>query len=123
MADNYITTVTDRGDISISEDVIAGLVGAAITEVDGVAGVSNTVGSDILDLIGKRTLSKGVKVSKEDETVIVDVLIMVNYGCVVTEVAKNVQAAVSNALEAMSGITPVVNVHVSGVSFRTPADK
>ena len=123
MADNYITTVTDRGDISISEDVIAGLVGAAITEVNGVAGVSNTVGSDILDLIGKRTLSKGVKVSKVDETVMVDVLIMVNYGCVVTEVAKNVQAAVSNALEAMSGITPVVNVHVSGVSFRTQTDK
>lgn len=122
MADNYITTVTDKGDISISEDVIAGLVGAAITEVDGVAGVSNTVGSDILDLIGKRTLSKGVKVSSEDDTVTVDVLIMVNYGCVVTEVAKNVQAAVSNALEAMSGITPVVNVHVSGVSFRTPAE-
>lgn len=123
MADNYITTVTDSGDISISEDVIAGLVGAAITEVNGVAGVSNTVGNDILDLIGKRTLSKGVKVSKVDETVTVDVLVMVNYGCVVTEVAKNVQAAVSNALEAMSGITPVVNVHVSGVSFRAPADK
>lgn len=123
MPDNYITTVTDKGDISISEDVIAGLVGAAITEVEGVAGVSNTVGSDILDLIGKKTLSKGVKVSKVDENVIIDVLVMVNYGCVVTEVAKNVQAAVSNALEAMSGITPVVNVHVSGVSFRTQSDK
>ncbi|NCC68301.1 MAG: Asp23/Gls24 family envelope stress response protein [Clostridia bacterium] len=123
MADNYITTVTEKGDISISEDVIAGLVGAALTEVDGVAGVANTVGSDILDLIGKRTLARGVKVSKTDDVVTVDVLIMVNFGCVVTEVAKNVQTAVSNALEAMSGISPVVNVHVSGVSFKPQPEK
>lgn len=122
MADNYITTVTEKGDINISEDVIAALVCAAISEVDGVAGVSNTVGSDILDLIGKRTLSKGVKVSKTDDVVTVDVLIMVNYGCVVTKVAENVQTAIANALEAMSGINAVVNVHVSGVSFRSTAD-
>lgn len=123
MADNYITIGTDKGDISISEDVIAGLVGAAVSEVEGVAGVANTVGSEILDLIGKRTLSKGVKVSKTDDTVTVDVLIMVNYGCVVTKVAENVQTAVANTLEAMSGIRAVVNVHVSGVSFRSSAEE
>lgn len=122
MADNYISTVTEKGDINISEDVIAGLVCAAVSEVEGVAGVSNTVGSDILDLIGKRTLAKGVKVSKVDDSIVVDVLIMVNYGCVVTKVAENVQTAVANALESMSGISAVVNVHVSGVSFRNTAE-
>lgn len=123
MADNYITTVTEKGDISISEDVIAGLVGAALSEVEGVVGVANTVGSDIMDLIGKRTLTKGVKVSNTEEGVVVDVLIMVNYGCVVTKVAESVQNAVSGALADMSGITPKVNVHVSGVSFKAQPEK
>lgn len=117
MADSYITTVTEKGNINISEDVIAVMVGAAITEVEGVDGVSNTVGNDILELIGKRTLAKGVKVTLENERIIIDVLIMVCFGCVVTEVACNVQKAVVNALEAMTGLSPTVNVHVSGVSF------
>lgn len=117
MADSYITTVTEKGNINISEDVIAVMVGAAIAEVDGVDGVSNTVGNEIMDLIGKRTLAKGVKVTIEDERVIIDVLIMVCFGCVITEVARNVQTAVANALESMTGLCPMVNVHVSGVSF------
>ncbi|NLV85718.1 MAG: Asp23/Gls24 family envelope stress response protein [Clostridiales bacterium] len=117
MADSYITTVTEKGSIKISEDVIAVMVGAAVAEVDGVGGLTNTVGNEILDLIGKRTLSKGIKVTLEDESITVDVLIMVSFGGVVTEIAKNVQKAVTSALEAMTGLTPEVNVHVSGVSF------
>ncbi len=117
MADNYITTETEKGKINISEDVIAVMVGAAITEVDGVDGLANTVGNDILEFIGKKNLAKGVKVTLTDEHITVDVLIMVVFGCVITDVAKKVQLAVSNALEAMTGLSSVVNVHVSGVSF------
>ena len=117
MADNYISTETEIGRINISEDVIAVMVGAAITEVEGVDGLANTVGNDIMDLIGKKNLAKGVKITIADDHVIIDVLILVAFGCVVTDVAAKVQNAVSNAIEAMTGLSPVVNVHVSGVSF------
>ncbi len=117
MADNYISTETEKGKINISEDVIAVMVGAAITEVEGVDGLANTVGNDILDLIGKKSLAKGVKITLADDHMIVDVLILVAFGCVVTDIAAKVQNAVSNAIEAMTGLSPVVNVHVSGVSF------
>ncbi len=117
MADNYINTETEKGKINISEDVIAVMVGAAITEVEGVDGLANTVGNDILDLIGKKSLAKGVKISFAEEKMVIDVLILVTFGCVITDVAKKVQNAVSNAVEAMTGISPMVNVHVSGVSF------
>ena len=116
MPDNYMTTVTEKGTINIAEDVIDVMVAAAIAEVDGVVDVANTVGNEILDLI-MRTLSKGVKVSFEGEAISIDVLIMVAFGCVVSEVARNVQLAVLNALESMTGQTAKVNVHVSGVSF------
>lgn len=117
MADNYITTATEKGNICISEDVIATIVGAAIMEIDGVDGLAYTVGDDIMEFIGRKNLAKGVKVSFEDDKITVDILLMVDFGCVVTEVAQNVQASVSNALESMTGLSPVVNVHVSGVSF------
>lgn len=118
MSDNYITTATEKGNINIAEDVIAVMVSAAVTEVEGVSGLSNTVGTDILDLIGKRTLTKGVKVSSNEGVITVDVLVIVNFGYVVTEVAENVQNAVVGAIESMAGVSPVVNVHVSGVSFK-----
>lgn len=118
MADNYITTVTENGKVCISEDVIAVMVRAAIMEVEGVSDLANTVGTDILEFIGVRTLSKGVKIVMDGDNLTADVLIMVDFGRVVTEVAENVQTAVTNALEAMTGITPTVNVHVSGVSFK-----
>ncbi|MEG0035356.1 MAG: Asp23/Gls24 family envelope stress response protein [Oscillospiraceae bacterium] len=118
MADNYITTETEKGKINISEEVIAVMVGAAIAEVEGVAGLANTVGTEIVDLIGKKTLTRGVKVALDDDKITVDVLIMVTFGCVVTDVAEKVQAAVSGALESMTGLSSCVNVHVSGVSFR-----
>lgn len=119
MAENYITTVTENGKVCISEDVIAVMVRAAIMEVEGVSDLANTVGTDILEFIGVRTLSKGVKIVMDGDSLTADVLIMVDFGRVVTEVAENVQTAVTSALEDMTGITPTVNVHVSGVSFRT----
>lgn len=117
----YITTETERGNINISEEVIATMVSAAMTEVDGVSGAANTVGDEIMDLIGMRTLQKGVKVTLEETRVIVDVLIMVDYGCVVTEVAKNVQLTVTNAVNAMTSLETRVNVHVSGISLQKKA--
>ena len=123
MAENYMTTVTEKGNINIAEDVIASIVSTAVSEVEGVSGLSNTVGNDILDFIGKRTLTKGVKVSVEEQVTTVDVLIVVTFGCVVADIAKNVQNAVAGALESMAGITPIVNVHVSGVSFKGNAAK
>jgi uncharacterized alkaline shock family protein YloU len=123
MADNYMTTRTESGSISISEDVIASIVSSAVEEVDGVSGLANTVGNDIFELIGKRTLTKGVKVSTQDGVTTVDVLIIVTFGSVVTQVSKLVQSSVATALESMAGLSPVVNVHVSGVSFKAGADK
>lgn len=117
MADNYITTATEKGNVCISEDVIATIVGAAIGEIDGVDGLASTVGDDIMEFIGRKSLSKGVKVSFEDGKIVVDILLMVDFGCVVTEVAEKVQTAVAGALEGMTGLSPTVNVHVSGVSF------
>lgn len=118
MAENYIITDMQDGKLCISEDVISVMVRAAVLEVDGVSGLSNTVGNDILEFVGMRTLSKGVKISMVDEKLTADILIMVDFGKVVTEVAENVQTAVTNAVESMTGITPVVNVHVSGISFK-----
>ncbi len=117
MPENYITSENENGSCSISEEVISVMVSASIAEVDGVAGLSNNVGTDLSELIGKKSVSKGIKITFEDGTVIIDTLILVRYGYAVTDVARKVQAEIASAVESMSGLKTRVNVHVVGIAF------
>lgn len=118
MGENYITCREANGSINISEDVIAGMVRNAALEVEGVAGLANTAGAEISELLGIRTLSKGVKVQFADEKVVVDTIITVSYGSSVVKVARAVQEKVLAAVQATTGLEQVeVNVHVTGIAF------
>ena len=118
MGENYITCHEENGSINISEDVVSSTVRAAIAEVDGVAGLSNTAGAEIAELIGIKTLTKGVKVQFANDKVIVDTIITVAYGSNIVNVARSVQEKVVNTVSAATGIEKAeVNVHVSGIAF------
>lgn len=118
MGENYITCLEENGSINISEDVVADIVRSAISEVEGVAGLSNTAGAELAELIGIKTISKGVKIQFVDGRIIVDAIITVSYGCNIVSVAKKVQDCVMNAVSSTTGINNAeVNVHVSGISF------
>ena len=118
MPENYITNQTEKGCVSVSEDVINVMVTAAVSEIDGVAGLSNATTTDIAEFLGlKTTPSRGIKISSEDGVAVIDVLIVVRYGYAVTVVAKKVQEKVADAVEGMGGLKSRVNVHVTGISF------
>lgn len=118
MAENYITCQEENGSINISEDVIAGMVRSAVMDVEGVAGLSNTAGAEIAELIGIKTLTRGVKVQFINDKVVVDTIITVSYGSNIVQVAKSVQEKVINTVSAATGIQKAeVNVHVSGIAF------
>ena len=116
MADSnqYITQVQDNGTVLISEDVLITIVTHAIEEVEGVVGLNAKPGADIVELIGKKGWGKGLKITiDEEDTIAVDCNITVAYGQSVVSVAKAVQDAVTNALEAMAGVKiAAVNVNV-----------
>lgn len=114
MPDNYITIPDKKGSIHISEDVIAVITVNAVREVDGVTGFSNAAG---VELLGKKPAAKGIRVSFEDDSVRVDLAVLVRYGLSITAVGEKVQEAVSSAVESMTGLKAQVNVHVSGVAF------
>lgn len=118
MGENYITCQAEKGSINISEEVITSVVRSAISEIEGVAGLSNTAGAELAELIGLKTVSKGVKVQFVEEKIVVDVIITVVYGCNIVKVAQDVQDKVMSLVQASTGIEQAeVNVHVSGISF------
>lgn len=118
MGENYITCLEANGSINISEEVISSLVREAVSQIEGVAGLSNTSGAELVELIGIKTLSKGVKVQFVDSKVIVDAIITVKYGFNIVNVAKTVQEEILGVILSATGLEQAeVNVHVSGVAF------
>ncbi len=117
MSDSYVTNQTEKGNISISEDVIVVMVNAAVSEIDGVAGLTNPTSADIAEFLGIKNAPKGIRISMENGEVNVDLVILVRYGFGVTVVAKKVQEQVAASVESMTGLKVKVNVHVTGISF------
>ncbi|MBQ6397078.1 MAG: Asp23/Gls24 family envelope stress response protein [Oscillospiraceae bacterium] len=118
MPENYITCQEEKGSINISEDVIVSLVKSAVTEIEGVSGLSNAAGAELAELIGIKTVTKGVKVGFQDDTIVVDVIINVSYGSSIVSVAKEVQDKLLSTVQSVTGIEKAkINVHVAGISF------
>ena len=115
----YISRQEELGSVNISEEVLAVIAGAAAMEVDGVSALGTTLTNDVAALVTRKSVAKGVHLEVEGEAVMVDVTILVQYGYVVPEVAKNVQDAIQNAVMNTSGLDVAgVNVTVSGVTFQ-----
>ena len=77
-----------------------------------------SLGAEIAELIGIKSLNRGVKVQFSEDQIIVDVIITVSYGSNVVSVARQVQEKVINAVQVATGLEKAqVNVHVSGIAF------
>jgi len=108
----------DLGAIKIANEVVAIIAGLAATEIEGVAGMSGGIAGGIAELLGRKNLTKGVKVEAGEKEAAVDIFIVVNFGVRIPDVAIKIQESVKKAIERMTGLQVVeVNVHVQGVAF------
>ena len=127
MADNkeYFTQEMDNGSIQISEDVVASVAGMAVLEVEGVCGLSSSIGTDIAEMLGMKTLSKGVRLSAAEAGALrIDCDIVSKFGQNIFELAKNVQENVKASVESVTGLTvSEVNVTVCGIALPKEAKK
>ncbi len=117
MAENYITKQEEKGTVNISEDVIAVMVGAAVAEVEGVSGMGSPTTPELVELFGRKNPVKGLKIRFLDEKITIDVLINVRATGSITDIAVRVQDTVCSEVESVTGMSTVVNVHVTGISF------
>lgn len=111
---------TDIGSIQIAPEVIEVIAGLATVEVQGVAGMSGGFVGGIAELLGRKNLSKGVKVEVGQREAAVDVSIIVEFGNRIPDVASDIQRSVKRSIESMTGLHVVeVNVHIHDVHFKT----
>ena len=115
----------ENGSIQISEDVVASVTGMAVLEVEGVCGLSSTIGTDIAEMLGMKTLSKGVRLSSTESGALrIDCDVVAKFGQNIFELAKNVQENVKSSVESVTGLTVgEVNVTVCGIALPKEAKK
>lgn len=99
---DYISKPLEHGCVYINEDVLVTIATTAIREVEGVV------------LPVKK--GKGIRVELGESSVRVECNLTLLYGHPVVDIAKNVQSAVSAAIESMAGLSvSSVDVTVAGV--------
>jgi uncharacterized alkaline shock family protein YloU len=116
MSDKNPEIANEIGSIRIADEVVSTVAGIAAAEVEGVHTMTGGLGADLVEKLGRRNLSKGIKVEVVEDQVKIDIFVVIKYGYTIPEVAGNVQNAVREAVETMTGLTvAAVNVHVSAV--------
>jgi uncharacterized alkaline shock family protein YloU len=114
-SDSY---ASENGNVKIADEVVSVIAGIAATEVDGVVGMSGGFAGGLTELLGKKNLTKGVKVHVSEKEVSLDIFILVGYGVRIPDIAQEVQEKVKLSVESMTGLSVTeINVHIQGVSF------
>ncbi|MCI8993233.1 MAG: Asp23/Gls24 family envelope stress response protein [Eubacterium sp.] len=107
------------GEVRVADDVVAMIAGLAATEVDGVTSMYGNITNELVSKLGKKNLSRGIKIQLENNVVRVDIGINIAYGYEIPAVSEKVQEKVKSAIENMTGLeVSSVNVRIASVDIK-----
>ena len=109
---------SDLGEVQISNDVLAVISAMAAMEVDGVVAMAGNITAELVSKLGMKKLSKGVRVDVVDNTVMVDLSIILRINENIVTISKKVQDKVKTTVENMTAME-VANVNVNIASVAT----
>lgn len=105
------------GKIKVSPRAISSIAAHAVLSCYGVVGMAPaTLRDGIAEILQVDNLHRGVEVHVEDDQIVIDLYVVIEYGTRISEVANNVMESVKFSVErALSMPVARVNVHVQGV--------
>jgi len=107
----------ELGTITIDQEVIAQVAGLAATDGYGVVGMAaKSMKDGLVHLLKKENMTKGVRIHANNEYLVIDLYIIVEYGTNITAIADTLKSNVKYRVEEQIGL-PVseVNIFVEGV--------
>ena len=109
----------DLGTVKIADDVVAMIAALAATEVDGVSAMAGNISNELLDKMGVKNLSKGVKVEVIGKRVKVELALIIDYGYNIPAVSQKIQQKAKTTIENMTGLEVTdINVRIAGVNMQ-----
>ena len=112
----YVIKKDNLGKVVIAEEVVAKIAGMAALEVDGVSAMAGNSTTDMIGMLSKTSLSRGVRVEVNEGVITIDLMLVLTYDCSIPKVSREVQEKVKAAIENMTGLeVSDVNVKIAGV--------
>lgn len=107
----------DKGSIEMTNEVFTAVAGDAATNCFGVRGMADrSVKDGIVRLLKRENMSKGVKVTFENEMVNIDVHIIVEHGVNITAICESIINEVRYNVERVTRVkVGSVNVKVDSI--------
>ncbi len=108
------------GQVNIANDVLADIAGFAALECYGIAGMASpTLREGVGQLLSRDKLRRGVQITSVDDTVSVDLYVVIEHGTNLTEVSHNLTDRVRYVLETMADVkVAAIEVHVQDIKVR-----
>ena len=109
---------TENGSVNVSTGVYTDIAGTAATNCFGVKGMAaRSVTDGLFHLLRKESASKGVKVMfHEDDTISIDLHIIVDHGVNLTAVGKSIISEVRYVVSKCTGTeVRAVNVYIDSM--------
>jgi uncharacterized alkaline shock family protein YloU len=104
------------GKTTIAQDVLISIARLTTLNVQGVKSTSPFVSS--YDRIVTKPENEGVKVIVKDNSVYIDIYVILESGVNVRVVSKNIQLNVSRAISEMVGMeVGSINIHISDIAY------
>ena len=105
------------GEVNIVPEVIATIISRTVIGIPGVAGLATRAKGGIGTLLGTKELEKGINVDlRENKEVSSTISVILEYGSIIIDVAKEIQKKVKEELETKTGLKVTgINVNIQGV--------
>lgn len=104
--------------IRISSEVIAVIAGIVSSDIPGIAGMSGGVVGGIAEKLGRRDLTRGIKVRINEERVTIDLNVIVDYGVSIVDATGKLKKEIRNNVEKSTGLkVEAININVLGIEI------
>lgn len=104
--------------IRISSEVIAVIAGIVSSDIPGIAGMSGGLVGGIAEKLGRKDLTKGIKVQVNGDRVIIDMNVIAEYGTSIVEATDKLKNAIRSNVEKSTGLkVEAININVQGINI------
>ncbi|MBQ9716149.1 MAG: Asp23/Gls24 family envelope stress response protein [Clostridia bacterium] len=112
-----LRTSNGYGAITVSDEVVATIVGKLALECYGVVDkVPQKFADSVADLFRKKNDGRGVRVTTKNGRINIDVFVILKFGLSIEAVSESLRSTIKYGVENFTGmVVNTVNVHVVGI--------
>jgi len=110
--------------IRISSEVIAVIAGIVSNDIPGISGMSGGIVGGIAEKLGRRDLTKGIKVKVDEDRVTIDLNVIAEYGTSIVDSTAKLKKEIRGNVENTTGLkVESVNINVLGLDVPQEDDE